>query len=1333
MKLWDIYGTPVSDFGTDGVLTIGASPALSVETIDLWANSYIAEIRLVDGNGDIALLREVVEIWNGTTTAIVFEPTVYLDPSAVLAYSGAVLSETSTIGGIAIGAGTGTGEDEDNPILYNLPVLDITNAALNFFPDTDSLFAAISWTATAGSVPGGTGYGTTEISDFSSDNVLWIKMVSEDGSTTRYYKFILALLDSDLTISGDGLYTYAGDTLRIMESGTYTIGMKSGVTTTTKNRIVVDSGLSANIILSNVDIDTSANENTAAFDMSGATVTLTLTGTNVLKSGLNRAGLQAPEGSTVTINAADETHTLSAIGGDNGAGIGGGMSAPNGLTGGSITITGGTVTATGGYRGAGIGGGGGYDDYSSVNGGAGGNITISGGTVTATGYGGAGIGGGLGGGSYATGGAGGNITITGGTVTATGGTDGSLSSTGAGIGGGSGYSSTAYGGAGGNITITGGIVTATGGVGRGYAEGGAGIGGGGAYGNGSGGSGGTVIIRNCMVIAKGGSGGAAGIGGGSGNSTDGAAGSITEIAGNAVVLASSIQPALPGGSLLSNALVYNGATFAMYGNVTLGQDFTINDTGTLEIPAFSTLTIPGGVTLTNNGNILVYHGGAVSGTVVGNQPVFSDLTISGGTSYAYAGGLLTITGNGTYTIGMKSGLTTTTTDRIVVAPGVTADITLSSVSIDMSGKANTAAFDMPGATVTLTLTGTNVLKSGNYRAGIQASGDSALTIDAANVTHTLTVTGEYNGAGINGGTITINGGMIIATGSVGIGSGTIAGISGGAIVYATSIQPAITEGVNATQAIVFNGAIGTMYGDITLQQDLTIKNTETLHIPAFNTLTIGDVTLTNNGTIIVYQRGAVDGTVTGNQPVDSVLTISGGSISSSSYTYTGGILTITEDGIYTIAMRSGVTIAEDDCIVVAPGVTADITLSNVHIEVWGNSAFDMSGATVNLTLVGTNILIGGLGGGPAGLHVPEGSTHTINASDTSHSLTAKSGDEKTVAGRPVEYYGTGAGIGGSSGNATGGNITINNGTVTAVGGYGAGIGGASIGGAGDGGTVTINGGIVTAIGRDGAGIGGGTSGNGGTVMINDGTVTASTTGVGNGCVGIGGKNGSVTIRGGMINATGGSSGRFYGGGAGIGGGDGTITITGGTVNATGGEGGYGGGAGIGGSQYRVGGIISITGGTIIATGGGDGEGIDGGGAGIGGGSGRAGGTVSITGGTVTATGVEGGAGIGNGKDGSAPGTITELSGNAVVFASSIAPTLTAGDNATQAIAFNGTAGTMYGNVTLQQDVTIPSTHTLNLSGGTLDIGSVTLTNDGTINKNGGTIVGTPAGSGTVNN
>ena len=120
--------------------------------------------------------------------------------------------------------------------------------------------------------------------------------------------------------------------------------------------------------------------------------------TNAAIGSLGSSGTIIIKGGTVTAN-----------GGTNGAGIGGGYNG----SGGAITISGGKVTANGSATGAGIGGGG----Y-----GSGGAITISGGTVEAHGSNGAGIGGG-------NSGNGGTVTITGGKVVAT-------SSNGAGIGGG---------------------------------------------------------------------------------------------------------------------------------------------------------------------------------------------------------------------------------------------------------------------------------------------------------------------------------------------------------------------------------------------------------------------------------------------------------------------------------------------------------------------------------------------------------------------------------------------------------------------------------------------------------------------------------------------------------------------------------------------------------------------------------------------------------------------------------------------------------------------------------------------------------------------------------
>ena len=256
-----------------------------------------------------------------------------------------------------------------------------------------------------------------------------------------------------------------------------------------------------------------SDEGKAALSVQGkGNVEIELDGKNELKSGPHRAGLEKNTStSTGTLTLKDDNNeagSLTATGGDWGAGIGNGGYYGNSdnRSGENITITGGTVNATGGWGGAGIGGG-----YY----GSGKNITIKGGTVTATGgEEGAGIGGGYyyGGGYY---GNGENIKITDGTVNATGGWGG------AGIGGGGGGGNGA-GGNGKNITIIGGTVTA----GGGYR--GAGIGGG------ISGSGKNITITGGTVNADGGT-NAAGIGGGAtgsgSNVTVSGAAQVTAIAG----------------------------------------------------------------------------------------------------------------------------------------------------------------------------------------------------------------------------------------------------------------------------------------------------------------------------------------------------------------------------------------------------------------------------------------------------------------------------------------------------------------------------------------------------------------------------------------------------------------------------------------------------------------------------------------------------------------------------------------------------------------------------------------------------------------------------------
>ena len=239
----------------------------------------------------------------------------------------------------------------------------------------------------------------------------------------------------------------------------------------------------ANVTLSGVNIDVRDKGKAAVSTAGEGNVSIELNGESTLRSGYEHAGLEKNNGGSLTIADEDKNGKLTARGGQQGAGIGGG----SGKDGSNIFITGGGVNAIGGLAAAGIGGG---------LGGNGSNITISGGKVGATnGLNGAGIGGGQHG-------SGCHITFSGGEVNAIGG-DWS-----AGIGGG-------QRGSGSHITISGGEVNASGG------KCGAGIGGG-VYGKGEG----ITVSGNAQLKVRGGSvhgdyGTGAGIGGGS-YGTDGA-------------------------------------------------------------------------------------------------------------------------------------------------------------------------------------------------------------------------------------------------------------------------------------------------------------------------------------------------------------------------------------------------------------------------------------------------------------------------------------------------------------------------------------------------------------------------------------------------------------------------------------------------------------------------------------------------------------------------------------------------------------------------------------------------------------------------------------------
>ena len=294
--------------------------------------------------------------------------------------------------------------------------------------------------------------------------------------------------------------------------------------------ITAEKNATANVTLENVNIDTGTRGGAAITTSGEGNVNIELNGTNTVQSGNTHAGVEKKDNGTLTITDENKDGSLTATGGNYGAGIGGGYEG----SGSNIAIEGGKVKAIGGTHGAGIGGG---------FGGSGSNIAIEGGKVEASSVGG---GAGIGGGSI---GSGSGITVSGGEVTAQGGVGG------AGIGGG-------QGGSGSNITISDGKVTATG------AGAGAGIGGGYE------GSGKGITIEGGEVTAQGDAGGA-GIGGGiSGTGSD------VTISGDAQV---KVQGGTTGRDWHKGAAIGNGGTPTTDGNEVSPNTSDLTVEGSIQI------------------------------------------------------------------------------------------------------------------------------------------------------------------------------------------------------------------------------------------------------------------------------------------------------------------------------------------------------------------------------------------------------------------------------------------------------------------------------------------------------------------------------------------------------------------------------------------------------------------------------------------------------------------------------------------------------------------------------------------------------------------------------
>ena len=249
-----------------------------------------------------------------------------------------------------------------------------------------------------------------------------------------------------------------------------------------------------------------------------------------------------------------------------------------------------------------------------------------------------------------------------------------------------------------------------------------------------------------------------------------------------------------------------------------------------------------------------------------------------------------------------------------------------------------------GKSASLTISGEGTLTAiGDSNHGIAVfgyNGGAALTIE--NATVTASTSGDnaagvcvYSGSQASNSpeiSLTVNGGSLTAnsgTSSDGIlfyvGSPSATNPTTSLTVSGNAIVDAKTGGIRATDpntsdisdqikvsssgdgnngGIVFNGKSGTVYGDVTLQENLEIGTDETLTIPEDASLTVPEdasltvpdgTTLTTNGKII--NSGTIIGTVTGKVAIpltEDMITVADA-------TYTGVAVTpdvtVVKDGV----------------------------------------------------------------------------------------------------------------------------------------------------------------------------------------------------------------------------------------------------------------------------------------------------------------------------------------------------------------------------------------------------------------------------------------------------
>ena len=369
----------------------------------------------------------------------------------------------------------------------------------------------------------------------------------------------------------------------------------------------------------------------------------------------------------------------------------------------------------------------------------------------------------------------------------------------------------------------------------------------------------------------------------------------------------------------------------------------------------------------SNSNYNVYYDG--NGTLTLNGA-----TIQGGTStesVPYGAGIYAQCKNGesvSLTIELIGENTITGTFGIYVnaeinasSYGTNATLTImgdNNGSLEVSGSNNGIYVKSGTGNASLNIKNVAVTSStnDNYAAGVYVmssnyatnSPNISLSVDGGS----LTASGTTSGDGIQ---FYVGNSSASATTSLSVTDHAIVDARNGGIsasrISETLPTPTPTDGNSS--GIVFDGTEGIVYGDVTLDESLTINQGETLTVPEGSSLN-SNGKLTNNGRIINY--GAINGTATGIGTVAIPLTADMIKLQKEEFFYIGNaiepIITVSKDDVtytkdtdYTVSYSDN-TNAGRATVTVTPKTDGDSRLVGGAVDI----EFTIAKATPTITL-----------------------------------------------------------------------------------------------------------------------------------------------------------------------------------------------------------------------------------------------------------------------------------------------------------------------------------------------------------------------------------------------